>query len=72
MLDPIQTPVQGELGPVPPGGQSRPLTTIVPSSRTRTLDTCRDIYKLKRGYQPRSNIGNDESGGLLADLQDFE
>ena len=30
-------------------------------------DLYRDIYEFKKGYQPRTNIPNDEKGDLIAD-----
>jgi hypothetical protein len=36
--------------------------------RTRTLGTCNTgINEFKRGYQPRSNLVQDENGDMAAD-----
>jgi hypothetical protein len=36
--------------------------------RTRTSETCIwGTNEFKKGYQPRTNLGNDEKGDLLAD-----
>jgi hypothetical protein len=38
------------------------------SSKTKTIrDLCRCISDFKKGYQPRTNIVNDEKGDLVAD-----